>query len=286
MGEGRRGTGMKWIHKALLLVLADIVTIVFVYYAALVLRFDLRPWRVPGGYLQGYMWAMPYWIAVTTVIFYGCRLYHSIWSLASVAELQRILAAYVLLIPAYAGGALFMDLHMPASWYLMGYIMSFCITTGIRFSYRLLRFQANRSEMEHSKSQDRVMVIGAGRAGQTLIKELINSNHTDVKVCCIIDDNPSILFSVCDQPGIETATMQRIFNTAALHPGSIICAGRSGKTGNPVLWDRRYFPGLAELTGDVGGRQIMDSHREQIRIVEAEAEELIDVDRREDLRSL
>ena len=95
-----------------------------------------------------------------------------------------------------------------------------------------------------------------------------------------------ILFSVCDQPGIGTATMQRIFNTAALHPGSIICAGRSGKTGNPVLWDRRYFPGLAELTGDVGGRQIMDSHREQIRIVEAEAEELIDVDRREDLRSL
>ena len=65
-----------------------------------------------------------------------------------------------------------------------------------------------------------------------------------------------ILFTVCDQPGIETATMQRIFNTGVL------------------------------LTGDVGGRQIMDSHREQIRIVETEAEELIDVDRREDLRSL
>ena len=95
-----------------------------------------------------------------------------------------------------------------------------------------------------------------------------------------------ILFTVCDQPGIETATMQRIFNTGILHPGSIVCAGRSGRTGNPVLWDRRYFPGLAELTGDVGGRQIMDSHREQIRIVETEAEELIDVDRREDLRSL
>ena len=30
----------------------------------------------------------------------------------------------------------------------------------------------------------------------------------------------------------------------------------------------------------------MDSHREQVRIVETEAEELIDVDRREDLRSL
>ena len=53
MGEGRRETGMKWIHKALLLLIADILTIVFSYYAALVLRFDLRPWQVPRQYLQG-----------------------------------------------------------------------------------------------------------------------------------------------------------------------------------------------------------------------------------------
>ena len=190
-GEERRGTGMKWIHKTLLLLLADIITIALVYYAALILRFDLRPWRIPEQYMQGYLWSMPYWIVVTTVVFYGCRLYHSIWSLASVAELEKILTAYCLLIPAYVGGAMFMDLHMPISYYLMGYIMNFCMTAGIRFSYRLLRFYANRSRQDHSKSQDRVMVIGAGRAGQTLIKELLNSNQTDVKVCCIIDDNPN-----------------------------------------------------------------------------------------------
>ena len=100
------------------------------------------------------------------------------------------------------------------------------------------------------------------------------------------DSLRGILFSVCDQPGLETATMQKIFNTAVLHPGSIVCAGRAGRTGNPVLWDRRYFSELAGLTGDVGGRQIMNDHKDRIRIIEAEAEELIDVDRREDLRSL
>ena len=190
--EKRRGEkGLKWIHRALLLLLGDAFTIAFVYYAALVLRFDFRPWMIPEQYLQGYLWAMPYWITVTLVIFYGCRLYHSIWRLASVAELQSILTAYILLIFAYAGGALFMELCMPVSWYLMGYIMSFCVTTGTRFSYRLIRFYTNRREMDHSKSQDRVMVIGAGQAGQTLIKELMNSNYTDVKVCCIIDDNPN-----------------------------------------------------------------------------------------------
>ena len=182
--ENRRGEkGLKWIHRALLLLLGDVFTIAVVYYAALVLRFDFRPWLIPEQYLQGYLWAMPYWITVTLVVFYGCRLYHSIWRLASVAELQAILTAYILLIFAYTGGALFMELRMPVSWYLMGYIMSFCLTTGIRFSYRLIRFYTNRSGMDHSKSQDRVMVIGAGQAGQALIKELINSNYTDVKVC-------------------------------------------------------------------------------------------------------
>lgn len=191
MYEENRKSGIQWIHKALLLLLADIGTILLAYFGALVLRFDLRPWNIPDYYLAGYLWSMPYWVAVTVVVFYGCRLYHSIWRLASVAEFQMILTAYGLLIAGYAGGAIFMGLHMPGSYFLMGYILSFCMTTGIRFSYRLVRFYLNRLEMDRAGKLDRVMVIGAGQAGQTLIKELINSKYTDVKVCCIIDDNPN-----------------------------------------------------------------------------------------------
>lgn len=180
-----------WHSKVLILILTDMATILLSYFAALVLRFDLRPWKIPDQYLVGYLWSFPYWMVVTLVVFYGCRLYHSIWRLASVAEFQMILTAYGILIPAYVSGALFMELRMPASYYLMGYIMNFCLTTGIRFSYRMLRFYHSRRQMEHKNlNQDRVMVIGAGRAGQTLIKELINSSKTDVRVCCIIDDNP------------------------------------------------------------------------------------------------
>lgn len=191
MYEENRKSGIQWIHKALLLLLADIGTILLAYFGALVLRFDLRPWNIPDYYLAGYLWSMPYWVAVTVVVFYGCRLYHSIWRLASVAEFQMILTAYGLLIAGYAGGAIFMGLHMPGSYFLMGYILSFCMTTGIRFSYRLIRFYLSRLEMDRAGKLDRVMVIGAGQAGQTLIKELINSKYTDVKVCCIIDDNPN-----------------------------------------------------------------------------------------------
>lgn len=92
-----------------------------------------------------------------------------------------------------------------------------------------------------------------------------------------------ILFSVCDQPGLETSTIQRIFNTGMLHPGSIVCAGNGRRTGNPVLWDRKYFRELLDLTGDEGGRQVMRRHEDCLRIVQADPEELKDIDRKEDL---
>ena len=192
MNEKKETQGLQWIHKATFLLLADVLTILFSYFAALLLRFDFAMSTIPREYLLGYMWSMPFWIAAAVVVFYGCRLYHSIWRLASVAELRRIIAAYTLLIPIYVAGGFFMKLRMPTSYYIMGYIISFCMTTGIRFSYRLLRFYINRQDNSRSESgRDRVMIIGAGRAGQTLIKEMLSSSRMNVQVCCIIDDNPN-----------------------------------------------------------------------------------------------
>ena len=101
-----------------------------------------------------------------------------------------------------------------------------------------------------------------------------------------LEDRPGlkgILFTVCDQPGLDTSTMQQIFHTASRHPGSIVCAGSGERTGNPVCWDRTFFPELLTLEGDEGGRQIMRKYREKVKIVQADPEELKDIDRREDL---
>ena len=101
-----------------------------------------------------------------------------------------------------------------------------------------------------------------------------------------LEDRPGlkgILFTVCDQPGLDTSTMQQIFRTASRHPGSIVCAGSGERTGNPVCWDRTFFPELLTLEGDEGGRQIMRKYREKVKIVQADPEELKDIDRREDL---
>lgn len=185
-----------WIKKVLMLVLADILIVLISYFMALLLRFDFVFSSIPEEYLMGYLWSMPFWIISTIVIFYICRLYHSIWRLASVAELQMILIAYSILAVVYSLGMLFMQMHMPRSYYFIGFLLNFLMTTGLRFSYRLMRFWVNSRNTNadtggEMHAKDHVMVIGAGAAGQALIKEIINSKKLNTQVVCIIDDNPT-----------------------------------------------------------------------------------------------
>lgn len=96
-------------------------------------------------------------------------------------------------------------------------------------------------------------------------------------------DIQGILFSVCDQPNLKAATIQRILNTASVHRGQIICAGNPLRPGNPVLWDRMFFDELGGLTGDNGGRKIMSRLHDKVRYVEAQSEELKDIDLKDDI---
>lgn len=179
-----------WVRRAIILAFLDVLSILVAYIAALLLRFDFIFSRIPRYYIEGYIYSMPYWIVVTIVVFYCFRLYHSIWRFASITEIRRIIQSYIVLIPCYIAGMIFMELKMPRGYYFMGYVMCLCMTTGLRFAYRLLRSYVNKGK-EENKESDRVMIIGAGRAGQVLIKEMANSSYLNTKVCCVIDDNPN-----------------------------------------------------------------------------------------------
>ena len=117
----------------------DILIITGSSLFSLWISFDFQYEKIPQADWMGFCWSMPYWILSTISVFYGCRLYHSIWSFASVHELERMVAAYVILIPVYGIGAAFMHLHMPKTYFFISYVLSFILCTGIRFSYRFLR---------------------------------------------------------------------------------------------------------------------------------------------------
>lgn len=191
MDKLHRRLELTWVHKAFLIAFLDALIILAAYLLALILRFDFIFSRIPQEYIEGYLWSMPYWIASTIVVFYGCRLYHSVWRLASISELQMSIIAYIILIPVYALGIFFMRLAMPRSYYFIGYLLSFLMTTGIRFSFRFLRFYVRKREDDEGSGQDRIMIIGGGAAGQAVIKELVGNRSFHAKVCCVIDDSPN-----------------------------------------------------------------------------------------------
>lgn len=92
------------------------------------------------------------------------------------------------------------------------------------------------------------------------------------------------MFIVCDQPGLTAGTFARMLDMSKKNPGKIVCAGRKKKTGNPVLWDRKFFEELMDLSGDKGGKQIMGAHKDDVLICETERTELQDIDEPEQLK--
>lgn len=178
--------------KTVLLVVIDIICMLVSYSLALWVRFDFRFGDIPEEYLEGFKMMMIPMIILTIIVYFFCKLYQSVWRLASVAEVEKMIIAQAILIPVYVALGMFFVSHgysMPISFYCIGYVLMFVLTTGSRFSYRLLRHWSR----SHSEVKDvcRIMVIGAGAAGQALIKEYITNADAQGKVVCIIDDNPA-----------------------------------------------------------------------------------------------
>lgn len=123
------------------------------------------------------------------MVFWFLRLYKSIWRFASYSELLRVVAATLLTGSVYIIGMSTCVGRMPVSYYLIGIAIQFCLTLGIRFSYRfvlLLRGRTNKGADEK-----KVMLIGAGAAGQMIFRDIKSARETNEKVACFIDDNPN-----------------------------------------------------------------------------------------------
>lgn len=68
------------------------------------------------------------------------------------------------------------------------------------------------------------------------------------------------LFILGDQPQVPATVFTRLIQASATHPGRILIPTFEGTMGNPVLFNRRFFPELRDLSGDVGGRVLFDRH--------------------------
>ena len=178
-----------WEVVTLLLMIYDFVAVIVSYMAALLIRFDLRFNSIDTQYLHAFYKSILLYAAFCVVLFWFLRLYKSIWRFASFTELLRVILAtsisgvvYIIVMTAFV-------LRMPVSYYIVGVACQFCLTLGIRFSYRFILLL--RGRMNQNESEKNVMLIGAGAAGQMIFRDIKAAKETNEKVACFIDDNPN-----------------------------------------------------------------------------------------------
>ena len=181
----------KLLVRRAILVIYDVLAVICSTYGALLVRYDFRYKLVTPKYHETATRMLYITVPVTVVIFLLCRLYSSLWEYAGATEIVNITAAVITATIANMVLTLTVnhktEVPMPRSTYItFGFLLMLFTCIG-RYFYRALR--ALRRKTDKEIRIRRVLVVGAGSAGNALIKELKVSSHLNNKVVGVIDDD-------------------------------------------------------------------------------------------------
>ena len=175
-----------WQIIAVFLALYDAAAMCLSYFLALWIRYDCLFSNIPMTYRNAWRMFTPAYAMVGLIVFILFKLYNSIWRFASFNELIRVFLASLVTAALHAWGITFLFYRMPMSYYLAGALIQFLLVAGIRFSYRMVLLLHKKNLRRADK---RVMLIGAGSAGQIILRDIQRMEDMQEKVVCIVDDN-------------------------------------------------------------------------------------------------
>ena len=172
--------------KKIFLMIYDALAVIAASILALVLRFEGKYHEIPREYVERSLQYIIIVIVITIIIFYTFRLYDSLWSYAGATELSSILCASILSAGVQMAVMVLMAMPMPRSYYLFYGVCLFTMVAVSRYSYRTFRTIVKRQKL--AKECTNVLMVGAGGAGNMLVREICNSSHVNKRVVCIVDD--------------------------------------------------------------------------------------------------
>lgn len=180
------------------LVLYDVITIFVSGFLALLIRFDFAFTEIPSHYLDAFKNFGIIYVPISIAIYALLKLYRFIWRFISTNELLRITEAISISFVVELGGTLLFVQRMPISFYIMSIIFQLFFALIIRYSYR---FYLTIKSRELEKDFTKIMLVGAGSAGQMILRDVNRNEQHDERIVCIIDDNNNKWHRLID--GIE-----------------------------------------------------------------------------------
>lgn len=132
-----------------------------------------------------------------------------------------------------------------------------------------------------------VAAIAESMGFETLLHSLPDVSDTIRLGVSTMSETDGCLFCVGDQPYISADTVGRIISAFADEPTRIYRAAFGNRLGNPVLFPKELYGELASLAEGQSGGAVIARHKELVRAIEAAtADELADIDTREDYQRL
>ncbi len=157
---------------------------------ALWLRFDLNLSAVPiefGRELWKYGFLQ---MAVVSLVFCGGHLYAIMWGSAGIREMMLVVLSCLTAAFAQSVGILLFGARMPRSYYVLWFVLMTVAAMWGRSSFQIAQRMVNRlKQTAERKDPPRVMIVGGGKAGTLIIREMKGSEKIHGYPVCIVDDD-------------------------------------------------------------------------------------------------
>ena len=244
-----------WQIIAICLMVCDILSMMLAYFLALWVRFDCVYSQIPDLFLNPYLrFIVPYALCAV-ILFWIMRMYQGMWRYASYSELIRTVTGSIIASVLHTVLITILFRRMPTSYSVWGAGAQLIFLLAPRFAFRLVLFYQNLTH-KSSEAVARVMLIGAGQAGQIILRDISTSAEVNERVVCIIDDNPNKWNRFVEGVPIVGGREDILLNVEKYHVNKIYFAIPSAKAEdrkeiinicNEAGCEVKVLPGLYQL---------------------------------------
>jgi FlaA1/EpsC-like NDP-sugar epimerase len=177
-----------WLQRArsrLLVFLHDMLMIPAAWGLAYWMRFNLA--YVPPEFIEEAVDTLPLVVLVIGPVYWAFGLYRGVWRFASLNDLVRIALAVLVgtTLLLFVLFALNRMAYVPRSLPVLFVIFQLMLLAGPRLLYRWLKDR----RLDFSGGQ-RVLIVGAGRAGEMLVRDLLRDRQCGYVPVAFVDDKP------------------------------------------------------------------------------------------------
>jgi len=174
--------------KQLLVILSDALLIT----ASLMIAYSLRFGTLNlTDYARQILLTLPLVIVVRLFLFYTNGLYRGMWRFVSVRDLI-VLIKSTSLGTLFIVGSLFLFQRLeeyPRSIFIIDWFIAIVLVGGSRFAYRLYREGWFRQEHETVNTSKNILIVGAGRAGELILREILGNYRLSYTPVGFVDDD-------------------------------------------------------------------------------------------------